>query len=230
MLKKEKNHKRGKTHKREKKETVGNAEDILKFGNRHYVIFTDGGCHPNNKSAASKGGYASVFVSGPLNNKCIYGNLTVDTIYASNIRAEGMAIIRAFEIIHENDKKNIVEDKPQDWDKITLISDCEFWINMVELYMPRWDKQKFKEKANPDLTGRLWMIYNELSRTGDVTLIHMKSHNKSGWKSFKEGTFEKFCYDQNDYADVLCTYARTSVDIGDESFEDIAYEDIVDKD
>jgi ribonuclease HI len=210
-----------------KKESIGDAIDILNFGNRHHIIFTDGGCYPNNKSVTSKGGYSSVFVSGPLNNKCIYGNLPVDTIYASNIRAEGMAIIRTFEIIYENDKKNTSEYKPQNWDKITLVSDCEFWINMLTLYMPRWDKQKFKEKANPDLTGRLWLIYKELSLTGDITLVHMKSHNKSGWKSFKPGTFEKFCYDQNDYADVLCTYARNSVNVGDESFEDIAYEDIV---
>jgi ribonuclease HI len=214
-----------KKRKNEKKESVGDAKDILKFGNNNHIIFTDGGCHPNNKSIKSVGGYASIFLSGSLKNKCVYGNLMVDTIYASNIRAEGMAIIRAFEIIHENDEKNNIENKKHDWNKITLISDCEFWINMINLYMPRWDKQKFKEKSNPDLTSRLWMIYKELSQKGDIILIHMKSHNKSGWKSFTEGTFERYCYDQNDYADILCTYARNSVKIGDESFEDIAYED-----
>ena len=91
--------------------------------------------------------------------------------------------------------------------------------------MPGWDADKFAEKSNPDLTTRLWAIYNKVSRKGVIQLIHVRSHNKDGWKNFADGTFERFCYEQNDYVDKLCNYARSNLQPKDEVITEAEYDD-----
>lgn len=191
------------------------AEEILDMGSHHHIAFTDGSCYPNVKNDNARGGYSSIFVSGPYSDKCVYGNLNITNFNASNIRAEGMAIIRTLEK---------VKDCQQPWKKLTIITDCEFWINMIEKYMPKWNKATFKEKSNSDLTQRLWVVYNEIKDKGDVTLMHMKSHGKDGWQNYEDGTFERFCFDQNDYADQMCSYARKRMQPSEEVFDDISYD------
>lgn len=210
------------------KPKFNDAQSILDMGEHHNIVFTDGGCHPNNKSPASRGGYAACFVSGPYNDVSIYGNLDVSKYNASNIRAEGMAIIRALEYIYNTTLSNatVLHSIPtnKSWRKTTVITDCEFWINMVESYMPKWNKNTFEEKSNTDLTQRLWKIYKELSRLGDITFMHIKSHNKEGWRAYKNGTFEKFCYMQNDYVDNLCNYSRIHLQPTNEMIQAVEYE------
>jgi uracil DNA glycosylase len=191
------------------------AQDILNINPKHHIVFTDGGCHPNNKSKLSRAGYALVFISGGLQDTCVYGNLDVSNINASNIRAEGMAIIRSLELID-------ADDTP--WNKFTIVSDCKFWIDMAEKYMPKWRKSTFAEKSNSDLTIRMWNIYNKVSKKGEVQFMHMKSHNKDGWKNFADGTFEKFCYEQNDYVDKMCNYARSNLQPNNEVTTKVEYE------
>ena len=55
--------------------------------------------------------------------------------------------------------------------------------------------------------------------------MHVRSHNKSGWKSFAEGTFEKYCYNNNDYVDKLCNYARINISPGCEIIDKIEYDE-----
>jgi ribonuclease HI len=197
------------------------AESILGIQPFHHIAFTDGSCYPNNKSKNSRGGYASVFVSGPFNDKCLYGNLDISNYNASNIRAEGIAIFKTLELIKEfNDKK---ETNKKSY-KVTIVTDCMFWINMLETYMPKWKKDKFKEKANPDLTQNLWILYNDVKKNNEIKLIHMKSHNKDKWESCEEGSYNKFCFDQNDFADKLCSYARKKLTPKQFKFEDINFE------
>ena len=87
---------------------MNDAKTELGICESHHIIFTDGSCYPNNKSKHSRGGYAAVFVSGPLNDKCAYGSIDISEYNASNIRAEGFAIYRALELArHDNCKKNI---------------------------------------------------------------------------------------------------------------------------
>ncbi len=205
------------------KKKYNDAQSILDMGEHRHIIFTDGSCQPNNRSIKSRAGYAACFVSGPLTDQLIYGNLDMSAYNASNIRAEGMAIVRALEYIYEQTKNiNSIKEK---WRKITVVTDCEFWINMVESYMPRWDSDKFKEKANPDLTQRMWTIYNKLSHQTEVKFMHVKSHNKEGWRDCEDGTFEKYCYEQNDYVDKLCGYARLNMKPSEEIVKDVVYED-----
>jgi uracil-DNA glycosylase len=191
------------------------AKSILNMNPLHCIAFTDGGCHPNNKSDKSRAGWALTYVSGPMKDELIYGNLPIAEHNASNIRAEGMAIIRSLECADES---------PHTWDKITIVTDCKFWIEMVEMFMPKWNKATFASKANPDLTQRLWSIYNKVSKKKEVQLMHIRSHNKDGWSSFEDGSFEKFCYVQNDYVDKICNYARTKLQPGVEIHTVAEYE------
>jgi ribonuclease HI len=191
------------------------ANCVLDIKQSHHVAFTDGSCHPNNKSVNSRGGYASVFVSGPFIDKCLYGNLDISVHNASNIRAEGIAIFKTLEIIKNCDKK---------CDKITIITDCMFWIDMLEKYMPKWKSDKFKEKANPDLTHKLWIIYNDIKTFSVINLVHMKSHGKDKWQTYPKGSYNKFCFDQNDFVDQMCGYARKQLKPTQFKFEPVVYE------
>lgn len=190
------------------------AESILDMSPTKHVIFTDGSCYPNNKSKISRGGYATVFVSGPFKDTCLYGNLDISVENASNIRAEGVAIIRALEL---------VRDCTLPWNKCDIISDCKFWISMIDVYMPKWDKAKFNEKSNSDLTLHMWLVYNEVKEKGEIKFIHMKSHGKDGWQNCVDGSFEKFCFEQNKYADEMCGYARINMKPTDELIEKMKY-------
>ena len=174
-------------------------DKILNMNINHHIAFTDGSCFPNTKNKDSRAGWASVFVSGSLNNTLLYGNLDISKYFASNIRAEGYAIIRVMEMVQNSDKP---------WKRLTIITDCMFWIDMCEKYMKKWTPAIFASKTNSDLTSQMWYSYNKLSKKGEVIFMHIKSHNKDGWKNFESGTFEKFCYDQNDYVDKQCGYAR----------------------
>lgn len=197
------------------KKNFDSFDEILDIGQHHHISFTDGSCYPNIKNNSARGGYSAIFVSGPYVDKCVYGNLNITIHNASNIRAEGMAIIRTLELVKEC---------KHPWKKLTIISDCKFWIDMIENYMPKWKKEKFKEKANPDLTTRMWIVYNEVKEKGDIILLHMKSHGKDGWQHYADGTFERFCFTQNDYADKMCGHARKKMQPSSEIFEDISYE------
>lgn len=192
----------------------GDAKSILDIQTSHHIAFTDGSCHPNNKSKKSRGGYASVFVSGPFLDKCLYGNLNISEHNASNIRAEGMAILKTLEVIKECKEK---------CDKITIVTDCMFWIDMIENYMPKWTTAKFKEKANPDLTHDIWVTYNEVKKNSEINLVHMKSHGKDKWQNCEDGSYNKFCFDQNDFADKMCSYARKELSPSEYKFENITY-------
>jgi len=180
----------------------------MDFTDNHLIAFTDGSCHPNNKSTSSRGGYGILFVSGAYTDLSVYGSLSVDKVFASNIRAEGYAIIRTMEY-------STVCQEP--WDKLTIVTDCEFWIKMIKDYMPKWTTKKFHEKENTDLTIKMYNLYKQLiSDNKQVNFMHVKSHNKSGWNKYPDGSFEKLCYDKNDFCDKLCNYARTTLNCGDE--------------
>lgn len=194
------------------KEENNKVENILNMNNTHHIAFTDGSAFPNNKSIKSRAGWAACFVSGFYKNKILYGNLDINNCYASNIRAEGYAIIRVMEKV---DESNI------EWTKLTIITDCMFWIDMIENYMRKWKLDMFDEKSNPDLTKRMWFIYNKLILKGEVKFMHIKSHNKDGWRDYDKGTFEKFCFDKNEYVDKMCNHARLNLKLCEEIIANI---------
>lgn len=176
------------------------VDKAFSINDRSTVVFTDGSAFPNNASPESRAGYAASFALGVFKDVILYGNLDVHEVNATNQRAEGFAMLRTMEYLN---------DRMDQWDTLTLVSDSEFWIKMITDYMPRWKESKFDEKCNPDLTKQLWALYNKLIMTGKtINLRHVFSHNKLKWDSFPDGSYEKFCSDNNDYVDKLAGYAR----------------------
>ena len=189
-------------------EPQSDIEVSFGFNPKMQVAFTDGSCYPNKASPQSTGGYAAAFVLGTFKDVVLYGNIDRSVEYATNQRAEGTAILRVLEYLSE---------RPDEWEQCVIVSDSEFWIKMFEAYMPMWARtNKFDEKKNPDLTKKLWEKYCELTEDlmKSVQFKHMKSHGKDGWESYEEGTYERFCFDQNKYVDELASYARTELKPG----------------
>ena len=183
-------------------EILNNASSILGIGPKHHIAFTDGSAFPNNKSKASRAGWSLMFVSGEFKDDVVCGNLDISKECASNIRAEGYAIIRVMEL---------VELSVSTWDKLTIITDCKFWIEMLEKYMCKWTLSTFKSKSNSDLTIRMWQLYKKISSTHEINLVHVYSHNKEGWRDFDIGSYEKFCYDNNEFVDAKAGHARINL-------------------
>lgn len=167
------------------------------------VVFTDGSCYPNRLCKEAKAGYAASFALGSLKDVILYGSIDNTEIFASNQRAEGTAILKTLEYL---------DLRSNEWDTVIIVSDSDFWIKMIEVYMPSWVKKNvnFDEKKNADLTKKLWTIYYKLINFDmkTVQFRHINSHNKNGWGDFKEGTYEYFCYINNDYVDQLAGFAR----------------------
>ena len=186
------------------------VEKMFQMTSMRTVIFTDGSCNPNKLCPEAVAGYAAVFVLGQFMDTVVYGNLDTKKNYASNQRAEGMAIYQALLYL----KKHVGE-----WNSAVFVSDSDFWIKMIEVYMPSWEVSgsSFKDKKNSDLTIPLWEIYNCLTGefAKEIEFRHVRSHNKSGWKNKKDDSYEKFCYDNNELADEFAKYARLSIKKGD---------------
>jgi len=183
------------------------------------IIFTDGSAVSKGKNRKDKhatGGYATVFVSGPIADKVLLGKLDTSIEFASNIRAEGMAIIAALENCFAMPEHVIIE----------IYTDSDFWIKMIEVYMPNWEKKNidFNSKENTDLTTRLWKLWKEITINHTVKLIHVYAHNKSGWMN-SSYPHERFCYDKNNLADKLAEMARTKLQDGEEIWRNLRHDD-----
>jgi len=198
---------------------VEHRHDLVseRFGmnERRIVVFTDGSCNPNKLCKEAIAGYAACIVLGNLTNMIIYGNIENNIHYASNQRAEGIAIYRL--LLYLNTRLD-------DWDECIIVSDSKFWISMIEIYMPNWSARKidFHEKKNSDLTIALFRIYNKLI-IKDMKMIefrHMRSHNKSNLKNSKN-EYDAFCYEHNNFADEFAKYARLSLKPGTHIIESV---------
>ncbi len=182
------------------------------------VVFTDGSCYPNKACAQAKGGFAAVFSLGTMKDTIIYGSIKNRPEFATNQRAEGMAILKVFEYLLEH---------IDEWDKCIVVSDSDFWIKMIETYMPNWAlKDIFDEKKNPDLTKKMWSVYATITikHAKTVQFRHMKSHGKDGWQNEKEGSYKHFCYINNKYVDELASFARTELNPGEMAIDKVTYE------
>jgi hypothetical protein len=42
-----------------------------------------------------------------------------------------------------------------------------------------------------------------------VDFIHMQSHDNKGWGQMPQGTYERYCFEVNNFVDSLAKYART---------------------
>lgn len=161
--------------------------------------FTDGSCTNNGKFGATAG-YAILCVSGYKRNTLIYGKVDDSLHKATNIRAEGIAILNILELL-TNDIKS------DQWDRSIIYSDSEFWIKMFYNYMPKWQATKFDTMANPDITKQMWVTWNKLKTQKIVEFVHVYAHNKKK-DAVSADPFKRFCHDNNALADYLAGIAR----------------------
>jgi ribonuclease HI len=168
-------------------------KNIKKIDSQVISWFTDGSCSNNGKKKAL-GGFAAICVSGNKKNTIIYGRVDDRTIKATNIRAEGMAILSVLEDL-------IITDN---WNEAVIYSDSEFWIKMIYDYMPKWKPQDFDQKANPDLTKKIYNLYNRIKR---VEFKHVYAHNKDK-SATSTDPFKRFCHDNNELVDNLANIAK----------------------
>jgi uracil-DNA glycosylase len=168
------------------------------------VAFSDGSCEPNKKCPESRAGYGAYFVLGPFADVILYGNLSVVPYYATNIRAEGMAILKILEYLNK---------RSNEWTECDIVSDSDLWIKMITVYIPNWVNTSvdFSEKDNCDITTKMWDVWTELTieKEKGIKFLHIASHGKDkSYKNASEGTYKAFCYNHNDYVDRLAKYAR----------------------
>lgn len=173
---------------------------ISKIDKKTLLAFSDGSCTGNGKKN-SVGGYALMWANGAKWGEIVIGRVPDNDIPATNIRAEYYGIKTYLDSL----KKDI---KNPSWDSAILYSDSEFWIKMLEQYMPKWNRAKFLTKANSDITLPLWDIWVELKNTDkNIQIKHIYSHNKD--KSATSSDIAKrFQHDNNKLVDELATYAR----------------------
>lgn len=152
-----------------------------------FQAFTDG------SSLDGLGGYAVLYVGGPLK-----GYVDSDRIEgATSVRAEACAIITALESAAETDG----------WTRLQIYTDSDFWKNMLEQYMPKWTLEKFQTMKNPDLTTKMWELWQAIERPKEIRFV--PAHNKRGWRE-SESPYEKWCYKHNEAVDKLASEARAS--------------------
>lgn len=143
-----------------------------------HVVYTDGSASGNGNGPLARAGYGAYFTSGPLTGLKLAGRIgpiqlpsEEEFIFPSNIRGEGFAIIRALEQVLALPGVPIIE----------VVTDSEFWINMVKVFMPRWVSAgtPWSAKKNPDMTRLLWQIMCDFdARGGKLNMRHVYSHGK----------------------------------------------------
>ena len=140
-----------------------------------HVIFTDGSCTGIGRGIFSRAGYSTYFAEGPYADTVKYGKVAPAILngvvtYGTNNRGEGLGIIVGLdEIIRIGIKCNT-----------TIVTDSMFWKNMIENFLPSWEKKgvSFKLRLNHDLTIRIHEAVKMARSLGDVNIIHIKSHGK----------------------------------------------------
>lgn len=132
---------------------------------KYFTIYTDGACAGNGSSIAVAG-YSIYFKD---EKKVIYARVPIANVggqvtYPSNQRAEGIAILEALKYSKDHGIGNML-----------IVTDSQFWIDMIYKYMPSWNKKNidFKEKKNSDITTELYNLI-----TPDIQIIHVPSHGK----------------------------------------------------
>lgn len=199
------------------------------------LIYTDGACSGNG-TARSTGGFG-VFIANTsvfpapikINQKGVHMKFNDQTLYVTNIRMEGLAIVStlalyahtlidgignndAIQCLNSIDPFNVKDFKvsysPDELKEfkavptttIEIVTDSQFWINVVETWMPSWARKGIvMQKKNPDILLMCSYYMEKLKQNGITVLFtHVKSHQKGKRSAHADG---------NDVADVLATSA-----------------------
>jgi ribonuclease HI len=149
------------------------------------IFYTDGSANPN----PGPGGYAVISAEQDDRTKeiTIYGPVALGCEKDStNIRMEAQALIAAYKIAEANN---------------TILTDSEFWCNVVKKWAPGWKANGWKKKTGPiknlELVQELYDLY---CQKPEVNLEWTRGH---------VGT------EGNEAADVWANKARTGVTMQD---------------
>ncbi len=143
----------------------------------HHTIYTDGACSNNGKGIFSSAGFSVYFADGPLSDQIHYQKIKPVILkgkmkYGTNIRGEGFAILHGLEQAVKCGFPFSTE----------IITDSEFWIQMIEEKMPRWEGEKrdFKSMANSDITTALHQLVQNIqsSKNTSVKFTFIAAHGK----------------------------------------------------
>lgn len=175
-----------------------------------HVMFTDGSASANG-TTSGRAGYAVWFSHGPLAGTKLTGRIAPVTsivgegegkiFWPTNIRAEGYAIAIGLEYALANNPDLL---------PVEVVTDSQFWINMIEKFIPAWiaAKSPLDTKENSDLVKRMWKIAQEIRAVCALELRHVKSHGK-------DVTISAADYKGNDLCDKWATKARLAADFFD---------------
>ncbi len=186
------------------------------------LIYTDGSCSKNGLPS-STGGFGVLIkesalfdVPARINRKGVHTTFNDAPLYITNIRMEGLAIVSTMALyakrISESDSKDPVEIlnsfDPYDYNNqlvdgkhvecasINIVTDSQFWINVINKWMPSWiRKGVIMSKKNPDILMMLrhylkWYANNDV----EIKFIFVRSHQR-GQRTFHA--------DSNDEVDIL---------------------------
>jgi ribonuclease HI len=173
-------------------------------------IFTDGSCCKNGKKSA-RGGFSLIMAGNKEHYKNVYYGSVPDgpnQEAPTNIRAEGYAIFYSLKLI----SKWVKAGKSANVCKI--YTDSEFWVNMITKYMPKWKEADFDNKANTDLTKKIWNEWSKINLVEGLymDIQHVYAHNKNKGAEAEIGTFDKWAYINNESADKVANHARIHLD------------------
>ncbi|MBQ6127792.1 ribonuclease HI [Candidatus Saccharibacteria bacterium] len=114
------------------------------------TLWTDGSASPN----PGPGGFAVIEDGVPV--------ALGSEVKSSNIRMEGSALIAAMEILAGKEG--------------TVVTDSEFWVNVLTKWAPAWEKNEWTKKSgeikNLDLVKKAYMLY----KIGNVKLKWTRGH------------------------------------------------------
>lgn len=164
--------------------------------------FTDGSANPNQACPESKGGYAIRFVTGPIRGKTYAGRLGTneykgETLFPTNNRAEGTAILRAIEI---------ALTLPDCWNTLHIKTDSEFMINCITKFLPKWEVAgTIDAMKNPDINHKLLASMKILhKRKKGIIFTHIPAHTTAPDRS--EKTYASWFW--NNLVDVVSKHVR----------------------
>lgn len=172
------------------------------------VVFTDGSCYPNKKTPDALGGYAVKFALGALSDTVLYGSIQNRPHYATNQRAEGQAI---YETLKYAQLRN------DEFTRLIICTDSQFWISMFTSFMPKWSAEKFASMQNSDMTIPMYALYKQLNKR--VEFRHIPAHDSARWSREPRASYKRFCYVTNDFVDHLATHARVHCKPGEHKIE-----------
>lgn len=143
----------------------------------------------------------------PITNNRMEGLAIVSTLAMYvNILTRGCDAKGAVASLNEDDPFDIT--KPQRATahkilpaKIEIVTDSQFWINVVQTWMPNWIKKGIvNQKKNPDILHMFIHYLGKIQEHSSIEVVftHVRSHQK-GTRSFHANG--------NDVADVLATSA-----------------------